>query len=66
MPEQEKLLPPANAMDFYTLEIKGFDLLLDGVKVKGINGYKLERSENNIPLLTLKLYIDPTIRMVKP
>jgi hypothetical protein len=53
-------------MEFYTLEIDGTEVFLDGQKIKGLSGYVLERSENGIPLLTLKVYIEPTKLLVKP
>jgi hypothetical protein len=53
-------------MEFYTLEIDGTEVLLDGQKIKGLNGYVLERSENKIPLLTLKIYIEPAKVLIKP
>jgi hypothetical protein len=52
--------------DFYTLKIDGTEVFLDGEKVKGLNSYAVERSENGIPLLTLKVYVEPTELLVRP
>ena len=52
-------------MEFYSLRIDGNHLYLDGIEVKGLNSYKLEHSENNIPMLTLKLYIEPDVTAKK-
>jgi hypothetical protein len=53
-------------MSFYTFELRGDQVFLDGTKIRGVRGYKLEQAENDVPLLTLQLYVEPqpTVRIV--
>ena len=48
-------------MKLYNLEIVGNKIYLDGVEVKGVNSYHLEQTEDEIPELTLKMYVEPTV-----
>lgn len=58
-----KIIKPR--IDFYHLIIKDNKLYLDGIEIRGVHGYKLEQAGAGVPMLTLSMYIEPTVIVEK-